>query len=121
MLQEEIARLEHELQVREESRQASASEEEPLLDDDGGSSDSSEALGVQREEIERLNAELAGRNETIILLLDELSRLEEAQEAGRAEWEQLNGWLAELEAGLRVRRQRDASARESARGSAAQA
>ena len=31
------------------------------------------------------------------LLLDELSRVEEAQAAGRAEWEQLAGWVAELE------------------------
>ncbi len=41
--------------------------------------------------------ELAGRDETIGLLLDQLSRVEEAQAAGRAEWEHLTGWLAELE------------------------
>ena len=49
------------------------------------------------EEVERLKAELAGRDETILLLLDELSRVEEAQAASRAEWEQLTGWVAELE------------------------
>ena len=57
----------------------------------------SEDLAVARAAIERLEAELASREETIGLLLDQLSRVEEAQASGRAEWEQLSGWLAELE------------------------
>ena len=40
---------------------------------------------------------MAGRDETIRLLLDELSRVEEAQAATRSEWEHLAGWVAELE------------------------
>ena len=57
----------------------------------------SEDVAVARAAIERLEAELASREETIGLLLDQLSRVEEAQASGRAEWEQLCGWLAELE------------------------
>src|SRR5262249_44357216 len=48
-------------------------------------------------ESERLAAELADRDETIRLLLDELERLEAAQAATRTEWEHLAGWVAELE------------------------
>jgi hypothetical protein len=50
-----------------------------------------------RAQVERLEAELASREETIGLLMDQLSRVEEAQAASRAEWEQLAGWLDELE------------------------
>ena len=57
----------------------------------------SEGVAVARAAIERLEAELASRDETIGLLLDQLSRVEEAHASGRAEWEQLSGWLAELE------------------------
>ena len=42
-------------------------------------------------EVERLTCELASREETVALLLDQLSLLEEARTADRAEWEQLAG------------------------------
>ena len=48
-------------------------------------------------EVERFQAELVSRDETIRLLMDELIRVEEAQAATRAEWEQLDAWVAELE------------------------
>ena len=56
-----------------------------------------ENVAGEPEEVERFEAELVSRDETIRLLLDELSRVEEAQAATRAEWEQLAGWVAELE------------------------
>ena len=65
--------------------------------------DEIEATGVlengagESEEVERFKAELAGRDETIRLLLDELSRVEESQTATQAEWEHLADWLDELE------------------------
>ena len=44
-----------------------------------------------------MTGDLASREETVALLLDQLSLLEEARTADRAEWEQLAGWVAELE------------------------
>ena len=97
LLQEEVARLEQELRGRDERP--------PETSSDGAASDpegtdavaAAEEAAAARAEIERLESELAGREETIGLLLDQLSRVEEAHAANRAEWEQLAGWLAELE------------------------
>jgi hypothetical protein len=94
LLQEEVARLEQELRRREQG-----SSEAPT---DGAAPDPDRADAVEdaaaaRAEVARLEADLASREETIGLLMDHLSRVEEAQAAGQAEWEQLSGWLAELE------------------------
>ena len=97
LLQEEIARLERELQSRDETRQDQVSLEDVSFDDRMEASGPPHTSGGDPEEVERLKQELEGRDETIVLLLDELSRVEEAQQASRAEWEQLNGWVAELE------------------------
>jgi hypothetical protein len=96
LLQEEVARLEQELRRRDQGPPETTSNGP---DSDPGEADpaAAEEAAVARAEVERLVAELAGREETIDLLLDQLSRVEEAQAAGRAEWEQLAGWLAELE------------------------
>jgi hypothetical protein len=56
-----------------------------------------------RQEFLRLSAELAARDETITLLLDQLRLVEDAESASRAEWEQLTQWVAEVE--QRVERQ----------------
>jgi hypothetical protein len=97
LLQEEIARLENELLAREESCQSTVA--------DGRSSDDEVApgyLALQGEKA-RLAAELASRDETITLLLDQLRLVEEAEATSRAEWEQLAQWVTEVEE--RVERQ----------------
>ncbi len=48
-------------------------------------------------EIERLEAELTSRDETINLLLEQLRLVEEAESASRVEWEQLTQWVADVE------------------------
>ena len=50
-----------------------------------------------RDGLERLCAELAARDETINLLLDQLRLVEEAESASRVEWEQLTQWVTEVE------------------------
>ncbi|MGC8639513.1 MAG: hypothetical protein ACP5XB_06500 [Isosphaeraceae bacterium] len=97
ILQEEIARLERELQLHDEARQDAVIQEDFPVDGQLEASGPTDTSGVDSEEVGRLKQELEGRDETIVLLLDELSRVEEAQKASRAEWEQLNGWVAELE------------------------
>jgi hypothetical protein len=91
LLQEEIARLENELLARDESCQGVVA--------DGLSSDDDVAPGdlALARESARLAGELASRDETINLLLDQLRLVEEAEAASRAEWEQLAHWVAELE------------------------
>lgn len=91
LLQEEIARLENELLARDEARVATA-------DPSCGADPTTEAEAAQlRGEIQRLRADLAAREDTILLLMDQLRLVEEAELAARAEWEQLAGWLAEIE------------------------
>ncbi len=87
LLQEEIARLEAELRLRDESP-----------------AEASPAPGDRRENeaaearVAELTALLAERDETIGLLWDQLAALEEAGSARAAEWEQLSRWVEELEA-----------------------
>ena len=98
ILQEEVARLEQELQLRD------ARSQESMLDDIAAKQEEQARVAATEEtaiaqdgEFERLKSELADRDETIVLLLDELERVDEAQRASKAEWEQLTGWVAELE------------------------
>ncbi len=97
LLEEEVARLEQELRWRDQAPSARPSRDAASTPDESEATAASEDVGVARAAIERLEAEVASREETIGLLLDQLSRVEEAQASGRAEWEQLSGWLAELE------------------------
>jgi hypothetical protein len=97
ILQEEIARLEQELELRDTCSPNPPLDQAPSCHDEAEAPIARETSSVEPQEVQRLTAELAGRDETILLLLDELSRVEAAQEASRAEWEQLNGWVAELE------------------------
>ena len=100
LLQEEIARLEAELLAHEET--GPSSEHTDRLRDAPGGPD-----GLpNQQELDRLGAELAARDETINLLLDQLRLVEEAESASRAEWEQLAQWVAEVE--QRVERQQGA-------------
>ncbi len=101
LLQDEITRLEGELLAREqdESRPTEA---------DRSAADAGELEELpDRQELQRLGAELAARDETINLLLEQLRLVEDAESATKAEWEQLTQWVAEVEE--RIERQDGAS------------
>ena len=97
ILQDEVARLEQELQLHQEGQRETTSTAEAGLHDEATLVSARENVAGDPGEVERFKAELASRDETIRLLMDELVRVEEAQEATRAEWEQLSAWVAELE------------------------
>src|SRR5438270_8043476 len=85
LLHEEIARLEAELLARDDAA-LHAVDAEPA----GGDGDEDGAL---RRRVEELTAELATRDETVALLLDQARLFEEAAWAQRAEWDQLHQWV----------------------------
>ena len=87
MLQEEVVRLENEIRLRDEGGSGG-------LVDQVGDAAAEEAENLQ---IASLIGELANRDETINLLLDQSRLFEEAESADRANWEQLNHWVQELE------------------------
>jgi hypothetical protein len=90
LLEEEIARLETELRLRDLAAAAEidhAGTDQPRPGPDPGA----------QERIAQLEAELAARAETIGLLLEQLRLADEAEAASHAEWEQLHGWVEELE------------------------
>jgi hypothetical protein len=97
ILQEEVARLEQELRGRERWPSEMPTEGSAPDPDQAGAVEAAEDAAAARAEVARLEADLAAREETIGLLMDQLSRVEAAQAAGQAEWEQLSEWLAELE------------------------
>jgi chromosome segregation ATPase len=97
ILQDEVARLEQELQLHDERQRETTSIDEASLHDEAAADGALENVASEPGEVERVQAELVSRDETIRLLLDELNRVEEAQAATRAEWEQLAAWVAELE------------------------
>jgi len=97
LLQDEVARLEQELHMRDERRRETPSNDEASFQDEVEAVSARENLAGKSEEVERIKAELASRDETIRLLLDEVSRVEEAQAATQAEWEHLAEWVAALE------------------------
>jgi predicted nucleic acid-binding Zn-ribbon protein len=93
LLQQEIERLENELAVlRDEAATR-------------GELDATIPLRRDRDEIEpaddpkleELRGELAERDAMVVFLLDQVRLMEEAEVAQRAEWEQLNRWVAEVE------------------------
>ncbi|MGE5755515.1 MAG: hypothetical protein ACM35G_07350, partial [Planctomycetaceae bacterium] len=90
LLQEEVARLEGELRARDEAAFAAETEPAPRRDDPAPAEEA-------RRQIEVLNAELAGREEAIALLLEQTRLLEEAEASSRAEWDQLRQWVEEVE------------------------
>jgi hypothetical protein len=97
LLQDEVARLEQELQWHDEHQRDAMSNDIPSFQseiDAPGALENSDGLSV---ELERLKTELTSREETVRLLLDELSRVEEVQASARAEWEHLADWVTELE------------------------
>ncbi len=97
LLHEEVARLEQELRSRDRGPSETPTDGAAPDPDRADAVYAAEEAAAARTEVSRLETELAAREETIGLLMDHLSRVEEAQAAGQAEWEQLCGWLAELE------------------------
>ena len=90
LLLDELARLEAELRARDEAA--------PVPDawptDRSAAEDADAEL---RRKVEELTAELAGRDETIGVLLEQTQLFEEAAAAQRDEWEQLTRWVEEVE------------------------
>ncbi len=89
LLQEEVARLEEELLLRDQEAHASTG---PRLDREPGPREE-----VAGRKVIELTAELSERDQMIAALWDQIARLEEAEAAGRAEWEQLHRWVEEIE------------------------
>ncbi len=102
LLQEEIERLEYELRLRDEAMVESFQDGEATVHI------VPDSLHLERK-IDELSADLASRDESIALLLEQVRLFEEAESASRAEWEQLNNWVSEVE--RRVER-RDPAAQE---------
>ena len=91
LLQEEIARLEDELRARNEATiEANRAHVEERVD-----AIPADFRSLAR--VDQLGADLAGREETIVMLLEQNRLLEEAEEAGREEWNQLHRWVEEVE------------------------
>jgi hypothetical protein len=87
LLHEEIARLEEELRLRDDGPEEVAATLPIGLPAD-------ETAGPR---IEALTTDLAIRDETIDLLVEQVRLLEEASAADRDEWEQLHRWVQEVE------------------------
>ena len=87
LLLDEVARLEAELRARDEAA--------PV--DDWPADGPAPADAELRSKVEQLTAELAGRDETIGVLLEQTQLFEEAAAAQRDEWEQLTRWVEEVE------------------------
>jgi hypothetical protein len=90
LLEEEIARLEAEIRIRD----LQASAEAPVF---GAEQGRAEHDDVVQERIIQLGVELTAREETIALLLEQARLADEAEAASRAEWEQLQNWVQDVE------------------------
>jgi hypothetical protein len=94
-LEEEIARLQEELRLRDEILTEPIAAQQPPIS----------AVPPADRMAADFNAELARRDETIELLLEQLRLFEEADAARQSEWEQLNQWITEVEERLAAREQ----------------
>lgn len=90
LLQEEIERLENELRLRDEALAGSRCG----ADVPAAASDEHVEL---HQRIDDMRCELASRDESIALLLEQIRLFEEAESASRTEWEQLSAWVTEVE------------------------
>jgi chromosome segregation ATPase len=98
LLEDEIARLEAELRLRDlVTAEATETETHP-------GTESNQAFEAR---ITELTAELARREEESALLWDEIRTFEEAAAAKQAEWEQLHRWITEVEQRVEVRVDQD--------------
>lgn len=89
LLQEEVARLEEELRLRDEALASAPAPSLPAEDDT--------RLQTAEQRIKDLNGQLSGRDETIDLLWDQVRRLEESQAAMLADWKDVEQWVEQLE------------------------
>jgi hypothetical protein len=100
LLEEEIARLEDELRLRDLAAAAEvqdfAADRSPIKSDDAAEA-----------RVSQLCAALEAREETISLLLEQVRLAEEADAASRAEWEQLHQWVQEVERRVAAQEQPD--------------
>jgi chromosome segregation ATPase len=92
LLLDEVARLENELRARDEAESWRA--EAPSTVADPPVVPGNPGLDSR---VEDLTTALAGRDETIAVLLEQTCLFEEAAQAQRAEWEQLTRWVEEVE------------------------
>jgi hypothetical protein len=92
LLEEEIARLEAELRMHDLAVLADV--KDPRADADQPRAENEERSEGQ---IRQLKEELASREETIALLLEQVRLADEAEAASHAEWDQLHTWVQELE------------------------
>ena len=90
LLQEEIERLENELRLRDEALAESHRSADPAVT-------ALEENADFQNRIEDLKCELASRDDSIALLLEQIRLFEEAENTSRAEWEQLSAWVTEVE------------------------
>jgi hypothetical protein len=89
LLQEEVVRLENELRLRDEAGPGGLDNQVTVA--------AAEEEVVANLQVVSLLDELANRDETIHLLLDQARLFEEAESADQANWNQLNQWVQELE------------------------
>jgi hypothetical protein len=90
LLQEEIERLENELRLRDEALAESGRSSSTVT------TAADESVELQQR-VDEMKCELSSRDESIALLLEQIRLFEEAEEASRAEWEQLSSWVTEVE------------------------
>jgi hypothetical protein len=104
LLEEEIARLEDELRMRDLAAAAEvqdfAADRSPSRSDDAA-----------EERVSQLCAALEAREETIALLMEQVRLAEESEAASRAEWEQLHQWVQEVERRVAEQEQPDSDLR----------
>jgi hypothetical protein len=98
LLEEEIARLEAELRLRDLAAVTEFTQERAETDEAPPAHD--EKSG---EQIRQLKEDLRTHEETIALLLEQIRLADEAEAAGHAEWEQLHFWVQELERRVALR------------------
>jgi hypothetical protein len=89
LLQDEISRLESELQARRQDDLEPHVSPEPA--------GNAGATALLQQDLDRTRLEVSTRDETISFLLEQLRLIEEAESASRAEWEKLALWVSEVE------------------------
>lgn len=90
LLGEEIARLEEEIRIRDLAAAAQSQDPQSFPEPPAHNAETEKRIA-------QLETEIAGREETIALLLEQTRLADEAEAAGRAEWEQLHNWVQEVE------------------------
>lgn len=110
LLTDEIARLEAELRSRDESDRLA--EAAPAAPPPPNAGDADGRLAPLLSRLDGLCEEIAGRDETIALLLDQARLFEEADSARAAEYEQISKWVEEVERRVDDRGDRDSRAGE---------